>query len=204
MTLGAVLGFAVAMGASCGQAKCSPTNCMFGCCDAMGVCQAGTTTSQCGGSGANCTACGLGEGCELNRCTLNGGTGGGTGGGGTGGGTTGGGAGGGGGGDAGTTFCDRVQAGTDHLRAVLQNCPGPGDSTVYGFSRAKCDSMAASACTVGDEQALDAVMACDRRIAPCVTDAGYSVARQAISACVYWPDAGTVMISTSCMNSISP
>ena len=39
MFLGAALGFFTAIGVSCGPAKCTLSNCAFGCCDATGACQ---------------------------------------------------------------------------------------------------------------------------------------------------------------------
>lgn len=94
---------------SCGSSKpCGPGYCS-GCCDAEGVCQAGTLSNLCGSAGAACTACSFSQFCSGGFCTSVGGAGGGGGsagnpGGGSGGGTgggTGGGIGGGGGGGAG-------------------------------------------------------------------------------------------------------
>lgn len=106
--LGAVLGFSAASGLACGPAnKCTPSTCPFGCCDASGTCQQGSSDSLCGSQASVCQACTFGQVCVVGRCVASGsGTGGSSGSGGgtsnTGGGTgTGGGSGTGGGTSAG-------------------------------------------------------------------------------------------------------
>ncbi|MFT3710177.1 MAG: hypothetical protein QM817_21330 [Archangium sp.] len=140
LTLGAVLGFAVAVIPSCGTPPCGPANCN-GCCDTMNKCvpsSAASSNTSCGSKGAACANCATNNQvcnttsfvCE-NATGAGGGTGGGatgggaTGGGGTtGGGTTGGGGATGGGttgGGTGTTPCD----------VMAQNCTGAGESCLY-------------------------------------------------------------------------
>ncbi len=60
---------------------CSPSTCPTGCCDAKGVCQAGSTVDACGSSGQACTTCNLGQSCRFGfgaSGSGNGGQGGGT------------------------------------------------------------------------------------------------------------------------------
>lgn len=116
------LSLALFLGAACSPPAepCGPSSC-FGCCDASGQCQAGTSDSACGLGGATCGICAAGL-CQANACrsssTGGGGGGGSVGGGGgalgggggaTGGGAAGGGSGGAGGGQTGTfTVSGRV------------------------------------------------------------------------------------------------
>ena len=115
MIVGLFLGFSVSSALSCGGAKpCGPKECPFGCCDAMGSCQVGSSDSQCGAQGAVCTSCALATRCSFGLCSGigsgggpgggSGGSGGGTTGGGTGGGSLGGGTGGSFGGGTGGSF----------------------------------------------------------------------------------------------------
>ncbi len=68
LALGALVLFGLAATA-CGPTTpaCGPGTC-FGCCDAAGVCQPGTTPSACGGNGAACTACFAGQSCSVGTC----------------------------------------------------------------------------------------------------------------------------------------
>lgn len=107
---GFVIGVVMAMAPSCGSTKaCSSTTCSTGCCDAKGVCQAGSSNGACGQLGGTCQVCQIAQACSLGTCSQTNGNGGGSSngggsgggsftGGGTGGGVTGGGNTGGGGG----------------------------------------------------------------------------------------------------------
>lgn len=135
LMVGLLMGFLSSSALSCGPATkaCSAKECPFGCCDAAGTCQVGSSDGQCGSQGAMCSACALAQRCNLGVCSNigqsggpgggsgggggradggtggGGATGGGTGGGATGGGTTGGGTGGGttgGGTGGGTASCN--------------------------------------------------------------------------------------------------
>lgn len=46
---------------------CDASTCE-GCCDASGVCKAGTTADACGSAGASCNVCASGESCRSTRC----------------------------------------------------------------------------------------------------------------------------------------
>lgn len=152
MMLGLLLGFSASTALSCGAVKkCGPSDCPFGCCDATGSCQPGSSDAQCGSQGAVCLSCSLSQRCQVGTCTNigqsggpGGGSGGGTGGGvvgGGGGGATGGGVGGGGtGGGAGacnSSNCSGCcQAGS---------CFPPSNTTcgVSGVSCANCTAQGA-------------------------------------------------------------
>lgn len=74
LSLGAMVGFLVALSPSCGTntAECNASNCA-GCCDATtGVCLANNLQSEkaCGASGNECKACGTGESCEAGECKV--------------------------------------------------------------------------------------------------------------------------------------
>lgn len=88
------LALLVTVGLACsGRAPCGPTTCT-GCCDQSGACVAGSSSLECGRSGAACTRCSVTDSCAQGACTPNfTGQGGGAG---TGGGSSGGGASGGG------------------------------------------------------------------------------------------------------------
>lgn len=59
----------VVISASCGTpTKCNQATCPTGCCDTSGLCKPGSTTSQCGRGGNSCTACLLGQTCDLGTC----------------------------------------------------------------------------------------------------------------------------------------
>ena len=123
LVIGFVGGLALA---ACGPANsCTSATC-GGCCDAMGKCQSGATSENCGISGASCGRCGTGTMCQSGECragTTGGGGGAATGGGG-GGAATGGGAGG-GTGCRQITMLDTTQAnlGLAEYR-VFMNSPG--------------------------------------------------------------------------------
>lgn len=113
MMVGLFFGLTMSTALSCGAAKkCGPSDCPFGCCDAMGTCQVGSSDAQCGTSGNMCSTCTLAQQCSVGICVNIGqaggpGGGGGSTGGGSGGGSTGGGTGGGtgmGGGTGGGSF----------------------------------------------------------------------------------------------------
>lgn len=66
---GAVV-LALSLSVSCGDDDpegCGPTNCL-GCCDALGFCQAGTTSAYCGAWGTACMFCGVGQACTGGTC----------------------------------------------------------------------------------------------------------------------------------------
>jgi hypothetical protein len=72
LSLGALLGFAVAMSPSCGPtaAVCDATTCAIGCCDATsGQCVVATTSTQCGSGGNVCVSCPAGSTCSAGTCT---------------------------------------------------------------------------------------------------------------------------------------
>jgi len=64
--VGAVIGFVAAFGPSCGGTKaisrCSVSNC-DGCCDDTGICQQGTSDTNCGSGAATCISCDTGRSC---------------------------------------------------------------------------------------------------------------------------------------------
>ncbi len=154
MTLGAVLGFSVAMGVSCGPAKCNATNCAFGCCDATGSCQAGSAGSQCGASGNTCMSCALGQSCNLGTCTLTGFTGTGGSGGNTGGGS-------GGGGGTSDPLCTRFSnAATSFFsgRATCSN--GTITVSVNSTGADKCGASISNCSSTTDRAALTAYVGC--------------------------------------------
>lgn len=158
MLLGLLLGFSVSSALSCGGAKpCGPKECPFGCCDATGACQPGSSSSQCGAQGTACTACALAQQCNLGICGnfgtsggpgggsgggSGGGTGGGSLGGGTGGGSTGGGVGGGGGVACGPSNC----AGCCRT-GVCVTSPNNANNTTCGASGSSCVDCSALAMT---------------------------------------------------------
>jgi hypothetical protein len=51
---------------------CDATSCATGCCDASGVCQAGTTAAVCGAKGGSCSACNASQFCSLGSCQATG------------------------------------------------------------------------------------------------------------------------------------
>lgn len=146
LTLGAVLGFVIAVVPSCGGSKCGPQNC-GGCCDSAGKCVAkpnNANNSTCGASGNTCDDCtAKSQACNPNTnvCEASG-TGGGAGGG------TGGGSGGGGG----TTTCDgcRLPNGTcvPLNNTSVNNC-GSGGATCAACSTGQL-------CISGGCQTVDA------------------------------------------------
>lgn len=158
MALGAALGFSVAMGVSCGPAKCNPTNCAFGCCDPTGVCSGGSSDSQCGSSGAVCSACILGQSCQLGRCV-------GTGTGGNGGGSSGGGTGGGGGasgGGGGTTdpLCTRLNSASISFFAGRTVCSdGTSMITPNPNAAAQCNA-GITQCSASDRTGISSYAGC--------------------------------------------
>ena len=162
MALGAVLGFSVATGVSCGAAaKCTPSNCAFGCCDATGVCQSGNSDSQCGQAGATCAQCVLGQSCSFGRCALggtggNGGSGGGGGSPGTGGGTTGGGTGGG----TSDALCTRMNSATISFYAGRSVCSnGTTSISLAPNGLARCNAGIAQ-CSSSDRGSLGNYAGC--------------------------------------------
>ena len=84
LVVGLVLAAALTLvAASCEPLRCDAKSCV-GCCDASGVCQAGSMPTACGVQGSSCQACLPGAACLNGQCSLaasGGGTGGGTGGG---------------------------------------------------------------------------------------------------------------------------
>lgn len=52
------------------KVTCSATTCPTGCCDAEGVCQAGTTLNACGVAGAACQSCSSSEVCGGGQCSV--------------------------------------------------------------------------------------------------------------------------------------
>jgi hypothetical protein len=55
-------------GACTTPAACNPHVCPQGCCEANGVCTAGSSPSACGSGGAACEACPQGQICQMQRC----------------------------------------------------------------------------------------------------------------------------------------
>ncbi len=66
VVFGMLIGFVAAFGPSCGPVKpisrCSVSNC-DGCCDSSGLCQQGTSDSNCGSAAATCISCDTGRQC---------------------------------------------------------------------------------------------------------------------------------------------
>jgi hypothetical protein len=65
--LGAVLGLTIAAVPSCAK-KCGPDTCA-GCCSSAGACVTATSATQCGVTGAVCSACADGQACTDGVCT---------------------------------------------------------------------------------------------------------------------------------------
>ncbi|MFZ5442181.1 MAG: hypothetical protein ACOZQL_19390 [Myxococcota bacterium] len=222
MSLGALLGFFVAIGASCGPAKCTPQSCAFGCCDSSGTCQAGSSDAQCGGQGRACAACVLGQTCQLGQCVLvggggagNGSTGGGSGatgggggstgggggsstggGGGTtggGGGTTGGGGGAtGGGGGSGDTTCTALASASTSFFAGRTSCSANGFTLNSNPNMLTQCNEAIGACTSMDRQAIQSFSTCLLSAQRCTTG-NDAAAISGFTAC-----ASDLVLSPSC------
>ena len=94
------------------------------------------------------------------------------------------------------TFCDEMQSGANHLRAVLMECPGGGDANIYGFNATRCAMLASTNCTPTDQQAMRGVVACQKAIVLCATPADRSRATTAIDACV-----ANISVSSTCISS---
>jgi hypothetical protein len=73
LTVGAVLGFLLALSPSCGgggDRKCDEGSCPTGCCDSSGRCVTATTPAQCGTRGQDCVPCPTGQSCQAGSCTV--------------------------------------------------------------------------------------------------------------------------------------
>jgi hypothetical protein len=70
LTLGAALGFVLALSHACGGAeKCDAASCPTGCCDSAGTCVTATTVVQCGTNGQACGTCATNQNCVAGVCT---------------------------------------------------------------------------------------------------------------------------------------
>jgi len=161
--------------AACGpaKAKCNPTTCATGCCDADGACQLGSLDIACGTGGNVCATCTLPQVCQLGFCVGNatgGGAGGGAMGGGTGGGATGGGTGGGGGG---MTDC----------AATCMGCCDASGQCQAGTSTAACGTGGATCGTCAGSQTCTANRCVDTSCQGCVTGGGTCVAGTSAGTC---------------------
>lgn len=224
MILGAVLGFSVAMGVSCGPAKCTTQNCPFGCCDSTGACATGSSDSQCGASGALCTSCLLGQSCQFGRCTISGSgggfggsggsSGGGTGGsqgGGTGGGSQGGGTGGsqgggtgggsqGGGGGTSSPLCTRLNAASISFFAGRTTCTSGGTTISTNPNLLNSCNAGIVACSSGaDQDGLASYAAC-MESAPRCTSGNESAAVSGFNSCI---SIAFSSLSQTCLAAIS-
>lgn len=197
LALGALLGFSVSAGMSCGPASsCDATSCPFGCCDDRGLCQSGTSTLACGIGGAACAMCSIGQQCSLNQCQQVGGLGGGFGGGSAGGTSTGGGGtatgggtqstGGGstsGGGGGSNDRCANVQAMTDGFFDGRPTCSdGSTTLTADADFANRCAPALSTACGSADLLAIDDFVACGEQAPACVAG-NESAALNAFSSC---------------------
>ncbi|MDP1920555.1 MAG: hypothetical protein Q8L14_30210, partial [Myxococcales bacterium] len=99
--------------------------------------------------------------------------------------------------DGGVTFCDEMGSGANHLRAVLMECPGGGDSNIYGFNATRCAMLASTNCTPTEQQTLRGVVTCQKAIVFCASPADRSRAATAIDACVV-----NLNVSSLCIGSL--
>ena len=147
---------------ACGPATtCSAATCA-GCCDAMGLCQAGVTSSACGERGAMCASCSVTSSCSAGRCSLGGVGGGvsGSGGGASAGGVAGGGSAGGGsagGGSAGGGSSGGGSAGSacDRAASLIQSKCGASAPTVTS----QCQQLNGSSCASSASAWFDCLVA---------------------------------------------
>lgn len=149
---------------ACGPStSCSAATCA-GCCDAMGLCQAGVTSSACGERGAMCASCSVSSSCSAGRCSLGGVGGGvtGTGGGASAGGSAAGGSSGGGsavgGGAAGgglATGGGSAGSACDRAAPLIQSTCGALAATVSG----QCQQLIGSSCATAATAWFDCLVA---------------------------------------------
>ncbi|MFZ5441482.1 MAG: hypothetical protein ACOZQL_15860 [Myxococcota bacterium] len=136
---GFTLGLVMAIAPSCGGSKCTPSSCPTGCCDDKGQCQDGRSNGACGQLGNTCTACLLGQSCNLGTCMLGSNIGGGSGNTGGGGGTTGGGGGSTGGGGGMTGGGGGMTGGGGGTTGGGGGTTGGGGGTTGGGGGGTCD-----------------------------------------------------------------
>ena len=96
-------------------------------------------------------------------------------------------------------FCTKVEAGANALLKVLEKCPDPGDASAYGYNGTACNAHAEAACTASERTALESILACEGKIAPCLVPGDRSRAMTDMIGCA----ASAKLPSNGCLTGIS-